>query len=56
MSCAQERLSALGLTVAAEHLDTLSQTAAAQQWNYSRFLEELLAGEQAARYQRARSP
>lgn len=50
---AQERLSALGLTVAAEHLDTLSQTAAAEGWNYSRFLEELLAGEQAVRYERA---
>jgi len=50
---AQERLEALGLTVASERLDMVSQTAAAQDWSYSRFLEELLAGEQAVRHERA---
>lgn len=50
---AQERLGALGLSVAAGHLDTLGQTAAAEGWSYTRFLDELLAGEQAARRERA---
>jgi DNA replication protein DnaC len=46
---ATQSLAALGLTVAADHLDTLAQQAAAGSWSYSHFLGALLDGEIAAR-------
>jgi len=42
-------LEELGLTVAYEHLDTVCQQAAAEQWSYSHFLGYLLSGEIAER-------
>ena len=46
-------LASLGLSVAAEHLDTLCQQAAAGDWSYTRLVAELLAGEVSARHKRA---
>jgi DNA replication protein DnaC len=45
-------LSHLGLDVAAEHLDTLCQQAAAGEWSYTRLVAELLTGEISARQQK----
>ena len=46
-------LSQLGLSVAAEHLDTACQRAAAQGWSYSHFLGYLLSGELEERRRRS---
>ncbi|MCX6369542.1 MAG: IS21-like element helper ATPase IstB [Armatimonadetes bacterium] len=46
-------LASLGLSVAAEHLDTLCQQAAAGDWSYTRLVAELLSGEVSARHKRA---
>lgn len=45
-------LAALGLTVAAQQLDTVAQQAAAGQWSYRHFLGQLLQGERQARHER----
>lgn len=49
---AQTGLQTLGLSVAAEHLDTVAQQAAAGQWSYRHFLGHLLQGELSARHER----
>lgn len=48
----REGLDKLGLTVAAEHLDSAAQRAAAEQWSYSHFLGYLLDGELKDRHRR----
>lgn len=45
-------LEQLGLTVALEHLDQVSQRAAAEQWSYSHFLGYLLDGELQERHRK----
>jgi len=40
-----ETLETLGLPVVAEHLDAAAQRAAAEDWSYTRFLDELLVAE-----------
>ena len=50
---ANAALASLGLSVAAEHLDTLCQQAAAQDWSYTRLVAALLSGEVEARHKRA---
>ena len=49
---ANAALASLGLSVAAEHLDTLCQQAAAQDWSYTRLVAALLSGEVEARHKR----
>lgn len=49
---ARSGLDALGLSVAAQQLDTVAQQAAAAQWSYRHFLGQLLAGERQARRER----
>jgi hypothetical protein len=49
---AREGLDHLGLTVAADHLDTAAQRAASEAWSYSHFLGYLLDGELAERHRR----
>ena len=49
---ASQALSRLGLDVAASHMDTLCQQAAADDWSYTRLVAELLSGEIAARHKR----
>jgi DNA replication protein DnaC len=51
-SRASEGLRELGLEVAAEHLDTVAQRAAAEQWSYTHFLGYLLDGELTERHRK----
>ena len=49
---AAEALAELGLTTAADRLDSVAQEAAASKWSYSHFLGYLLSGELSSRQQR----
>ena len=49
---ASEALTELGLTTAADQLDSVAQKAAASKWSYSHFLGYLLSGELSSRQQR----
>jgi DNA replication protein DnaC len=49
---AHQGLDQLGLNIAADHLDSAAQRAAAENWSYSHFLGYLLEGELAERHRR----
>ena len=51
-SKAFEGLEKLNLTTALANLDTVSQTASAENWSYTHFLGYLLDGEMAERHRR----
>ena len=49
---APDGLNKLGLKIAAEHLDSVGQRAAAESWSYSHFLGYLLEGELTKRHRK----